>query len=202
MPNRLSTFVALLACVALAGAGCQSYGGSAAAGAATGAGAGAIIGHQSGNQGEGALIGAVLGGLTGLIAHDIKAQKTRDAKQTADAIGYEASQGEVLQLEDAQIQPSNVRPGSRAEATIQYALLGVPNNTSVMEQRIIEQNGQVVAMLSTKNFTRSAGTWVSTLPFDVPRDLAPGEYTLMQIVKTQRSQVSRALTFRVLESMD
>lgn len=199
MPTRLVDHVAILACVALAASGCQSYGGSAAAGAAAGATAGAIIGHQSGNQGEGALIGAVLGGLTGLIVHDVKAQKTKSAQQTADSLGYEATQGEVLQLEDAQIYPKNVRPGNQAEATIQYALLGVGEGTAVMEQRVLEQKGKVVAMLSTKNFTRSAGTWVSTLPFEVPRDLAPGQYTMVQVVKTQRSQVSRAQDFMVLE---
>lgn len=192
---------ALAAALGLAAVGCQTYGEAGALGAALGAGTGAVIGHQSGHAGEGAVIGAVLGGVTGLIAHDVKARRARDAQTTAAQYGYTSAQGEVLQLEDATVYPSVVKAGNMLEATIQYALLGTPaRGVTVTETRSLRRGGEVIADLSSKQFTRTAGTWVSTLPFRVPNDLQPGQYTLVQTVRTAQSQVSRNIAFQVTGS--
>jgi uncharacterized protein YcfJ len=196
--KNVKVCIAAAMIAALAAAGCQTYGESAAAGAATGAAAGAIIGNQSNSQGEGAVIGAVLGGLGGLIAHDVKVNKAEDRSQTAKEYGYDSTQGEVLELEDVQVYPRMVESGNMLEATIQYALLGTPSDgVAVRETRRLKRGGETIADLSTKNFTRTDGTYVSTLPFELPRRLEPGEYTMVQIVQTPQSQIMGSVKFIV-----
>lgn len=199
---RKASTIALagLVIIALTATGCETYSGSAAAGAATGAGAGAIIGHQSGHRGGGAAIGAVLGALTGLIVHDVQVQRQKTAQETVQDYRYESSMGETLQYEDAQIYPRSVKAGNMAEATIQYALLGTGGGTGVQETRALMRDGDVLAELSSKNYTRSDGTWVSTLPFKVPENLPPGEYIMVQTVKTSKSQIRSSTPFEVRAS--
>jgi len=200
--NRKRTAAtALILAASIAVSGCQTYGESGAGGAAGGATAGAIIGHQSGHQGEGAVIGAVLGGLTGLIIHSERTRKTRDSRTTARDYPQESREGEVLELEDAQIYPHAVKRGNMAEATIQYALLGTTGRgAEVLETRCLKKGNEMLAELSSKHFTRSNGTWVSTLPFRVPDTLEPGKYVVIQTVKTSRSQISSSVAFNVTDS--
>jgi hypothetical protein len=195
--RRFATCIALLALVSPSLTGCQTYGESAATGGLLGSALGAIIGHQSGHQGEGAIIGAVLGGMTGLVVHDVQAQQTRGGAETAEEYGYEARQGEVLELEYARVLPSVVARGNMVEATVQYALVTHEHAADVKETRVLRRDGKVVAELSTKHFTRASGSWVTTLPFRVPRDLAPGEYELVQTVRTAESSISSVNTFHV-----
>ncbi len=192
MLGILATGMAVMCCV-----GCQTYGEAGALGAALGAGTGAIIGHQSGHAGEGALIGAALGGLTGLIAHDIKAHKERDATGTATEYEYQPSQGEMLTLENAQALPSTVRRGNMVEASIQYALLGTGGGTRVTESRSLRRGNEVIAEVSSKTFTRDDGTWVSTQQFKIPQNIDPGTYTVVQVVQTAQSRISGSSQFRV-----
>jgi len=187
----------LAVCVVLSAAGCQTYGEAGALGAALGAGTGAIIGHQSGHAGEGAVIGAVLGGLVGLVAHDIKVQKMRSQQETAQAYHYHASEGEVLNFEETGVIPLSVRPGEAIASSIQYALLGTGAGVRVSETRSLLRGEQVMADLSTKNFTRSDGTWVSTQEFRLPANLQPGEYTLLTRVRTNQSAISARAYFMV-----
>ncbi len=178
--------------------GCETYGQAGGLGAGVGALAGGIIGHQSGRALEGAAIGAALGAATGLIAHDIKAKKMRSREETAAAYNYQNAQGEMLTLERAEILPATARPGEMIDSSIQYALLGTGGAIQVSEQRSLLQNGGVVADLSSQSFTREDGTWVSTQPFRVPSDLAPGNYTILTTVRTSRSAISGQASFSVL----
>jgi hypothetical protein len=197
MKNGKSVVCALILCVALSLAGCQSYGGGAGLGAALGAGAGALIGHQSGNALEGAAIGAVVGGLTGLIAHDIKAQKAKNRAQTAEAYEYQPAQGEILGFERAEVMPNTVRPGELFTASIQYALLGTGGGVQVTETRQLVHNGQVIADVSSQGFTRTDGTWVSDQEVRMPGNSKVGEYTLITRVNTAKSSISGRAQFSV-----
>ena len=187
-------------CVAVAGvalivSGCETYGGSAAAGGLLGAGAGAIIGHQSGHAGEGALIGAAVGALAGVVAKDVRVKRARKREETAAQYNYKADQGEMLTLENAQALPSVVKRGNMVEASIQYALLGTGAGTSVKETRTLKKGGDVIATVSSKTFTRDDGTWVSTQQFQVPENLEPGQYTVVQTVQTAQNTISGSATF-------
>lgn len=180
--------------------GCQTRGESAGAGAAIGAIAGAIIGNQSGNQGEGAIIGAIIGGVGGLIVDDIqrtKAKKQASAEETAVVYDYKPSQGESMVFEMSELIPGTVLRGEFATASMQYALLGSGPGKVVTETRVIKQNGEVVSQISSQQFTRNDGTWVSTQDFRIPRNWKPGEYTLEQTVATIQSTVSGTTRFWV-----
>lgn len=190
--------VAVLAAVGLLASGCETATGSAVAGGATGAGIGAIIGNQSGSRTEGALIGGLVGALAGTAVHDYK--KRKSAEETAKDYEYQPAQGEMLRMEDAAVLPSQVRRGNKAEATIQYALLGAgANGTMVRETRSIRQGDRVVSDITSESRSRTDGTWVSTTQFDVPRDMPAGTYTMMQTVETSQSRVSQSSQFTVTE---
>jgi len=202
--QNMKTWMKVLSCalvlsvVALGIVGCQTYGEAAGLGGAIGAGTGAIIGHQSGHTVEGALIGGALGAVTGLIVHDVKVKQARSREQTAQVYNYQPTQGEMLTLERSEVLPPSVRPGEEISGTIQYALLGTGPGVQVGEQRTIMQGERVVADISTQNFTRQDGTWVSTLPFRLPGNIQPGQYSLVTTVRTARSAISGRANFTVL----
>ncbi len=198
------TWMRVLSCtliasvVALGIVGCETYGEAAGLGGAIGAGTGAIIGNQSHNAVAGALIGGALGAVTGLIVHDIKVKQARSREQTAQVYNYQPTQGEMLTLERSEVLPPSVRPGEEISGTIQYALLGTGGGVQVGEQRTIMQGDRTVADISTQNFTRQDGTWVSTLPFRLPGNIQPGQYSVVTTVRTARSAISGRANFTVL----
>ena len=194
--TKLVTYL-LTGCLLLTAAGCQTYGEGAGLGAALGGTAGAIIGHQSGHALEGAAIGAVIGGLGGLIAHDIKARKAKARAETVETYNYQPQQGEMLSYERSEILPNVVRPGEMFTSTVQYALLGAGAGVQVTESRQLLQGDRVIADVSTKNFTRDDGTWVSEQQIRLPNDAASGEYTIVTRVSTAQSSISGRAPFTV-----
>lgn len=181
-------------CIALVLSGCQSYAGSAGLGAALGAGTGALVAHDSK---EGAIAGAIIGGLAGLVAHDIKAKKQRDAQATAQQYGYVPAQGEVLSLETSSALPSVVLPGNMVEGSIQYALLGSGNGgIDVVETRQLMRGDQLVGE-STKTVHRTDGTWASTQQFKLPNNAPAGQYRILQTVQSAKSRITASSSFTV-----
>ena len=190
--------LALVGSLAIITSGCETYGEAAGLGAGVGALAGGIIGHQSGHALEGAVIGAAVGGVTGLIAHDIKARRMRTKAETEATYNYVPAQGEMLTLERSEVLPATLRPGEEAEASIQYALLGTGTGVQVSEQRSLMQGDRMIADVSTHNFNRDDGTWVSAQPIRLPSNLQPGQYTIVTTVRTARSAISSQAQFTVL----
>lgn len=200
MNTRMTVWISLVlaGCLGVVTSGCQTYGEAAGLGAGVGALAGGIIGHQSGHALEGAVIGGLIGGATGLIAHDIKARKMRSKAETEAAYNYVPTQGEMLTLERSEMLPATVRPGEMAEASIQYAILGGGAGIQVSEQRSLMQGDRMIADVSTHNFNREDGTWVSSQPIRLPSNLQPGQYTVVTTVRTARSAISSQAPFTVL----
>ena len=181
--------------------GCQTGAGrSAGLGALIGATAGAIIGGHSGSALGGAAIGAAAGAVAGAVIHDVgepRTRRTRTAEATAVEYHYQPSQGESLVFEDARMLPSVVRRGQTVEASMQYAVLGTGPGQEVTETRLVKRGGELLSQISSKLYTRNDGTWVSLQEFRVPEDWTPGEYTLEQVVSTQRLTVSGVVRFFV-----
>ena len=201
MKRRYIGLISLgLACsVLVMMSGCQTYGEAAGLGAGAGALAGGIIGHQTGRAVEGAIIGGLVGGAAGLIVHDIKARRMRSRAETEAAYAnYTPAQGEMLTLERSEVLPGTARPGEMAEASIQYALLGTGSGVQVSEQRSLMRGDRMIADVSTHNFSRDDGTWVSSQPFRIPSNLEPGAYTIVTTVRTARSAISAQAGFNVL----
>ncbi|MCK5863486.1 MAG: hypothetical protein KAH38_13430 [Candidatus Hydrogenedentes bacterium] len=200
MNKRSALWISLVltVCLGLVTSGCETYGQAGGLGAGLGAVAGGIIGAQSGHALEGAAIGGVIGGVGGLIAHDIKARRMRSKAETETAYNYTPVQGEMLTLERTEVLPATVRPGEMADASIQYALLGAAAGIQVSEQRSLKQGDRMIADISTHNFTRDDGTWVSSQPIRLPSNLNPGQYTIVTTVRTSRSAISSQAQFTVL----
>lgn len=177
--------------------GCQTYGQGGALGAGLGAGAGAAIGATHGKALEGALIGAVAGTAVGLIGHDIKARRAKSQEQTAQEYRYEPTQGEMLTWEQGSVQPRNARPGEMVEASSQYALLGSGGGVQVSESRKLFQGDRMIAEVSTRNFTRTDGTWVSAQNIRLPGNLNPGQYSIRTEITTSKSRISGMAPFFV-----
>jgi hypothetical protein len=195
-----ATFVHLGLAMALlvAMTGCETVGQSAGLGAVLGAGTGAVIGHQSGHALEGAAIGAAVGAATGAIAKDISNKRKASREQTVQQYPtYQPSQGLFVNLEEYGVIPSVVRPGGYIEATLTYALLGTGGSVSVVETRALYNARGKVADLSSNNRTREDGTWLSAQQIKLPNNLAPGQYTLQQIVNVGGNVVSGASGFTV-----
>ncbi len=195
--SKITSYVLCATLIAGLFAGCQTYAGGGTLGAGLGAGAGAAIGSTKGKALEGALIGAVAGAAIGLIGHDIKARRAKSQEQTAQEYRYEPSQGEMLTWEQGQVQPSSARPGTMVEATAQYALLGSGGGVQVSESRKLFQGDRMLAEVSTRNFTRTDGTWVSAQNVRLPGNLAPGQYSIRTEVTTNKSRVSGIAPFFV-----
>ena len=193
---RFASIVLTVAVVAFS-AGCQTSAGAGLGGAALGAGIGAIIGNQSGNQGEGALIGAVIGAAGSLAIHDAKARRSKDGETTAREYGHQPEQGEMLTFEEASIDPEVVHGGDMVEATIQYALLGAKDGVDVRETRELRHEGNVIAQISSKTYSRYNGTWESSQQIRVSRHLKPGRYTIVQTVATEKSTISGVSSFTI-----
>lgn len=187
----------MASCLFLTMAGCQTYGEGAGAGAAVGALAGGIIGNQSGNALEGALIGAAAGALVGVIAHDIKVQRAKNREQTVETYKYQPSQGEVLQIEEYFVTPNAVAPGATITASLQYALIGGSGGTPVTETRRLLRGEKIISDVSSKKFTREDGTWLTTQDINLPDNLQPGQYTLIQKVDTPTQSISGNAEFTV-----
>lgn len=177
--------------------GCQTAGGSAGSGALIGASVGALIGSGSGNAAKGALIGAVVGTATGLIVHDVKSRRSRTAQETVEEYRYVPSMGERMTFESARVSPTPIRRGGQVEASAQYAILGTNGGVQVTETWILRRGQEEISKLSSYKQTRNDGTWVSTLPFRVPDNLAPGDYRIFYTAATSQTSISGSSTLVV-----
>lgn len=200
--KKLLALVALLVVAGFISAGCETMAGSAGTGAGLGAITGGIIGHQQGRGWEGAALGAAVGGMTGMIVHDIRAQRT----QSPEAVQEEyiergewepESQNRILEMRRAAVEPRELRRGQTGRARMEYDVLGM-RGTEIVETREIRRGNQVVGQLSSEAFTRGDGTWESSQPFDVTSDMDPGLYTMVQRVRGGGLDISRSTQFEVV----
>ena len=106
----------------------------------------------------------------------------------------------MLTFERSEVLPPVVRPGEMFTASIQYALLGTGGSVQVTEARQLLQGDRVLADVSTKNFGRPDGTWVSEQSVRLPADAAPGDYTVVTRVSTAQSAISGRAAFRVVSA--
>lgn len=200
MTLRNGLSVITISALALGVTGCKTTGENAGLGALIGAGVGAAIGAGSDEAATGAIIGAVVGAASGAIASDVRktrAEKKRTAEETAEVYSYTPSQGQSLVLEESRIEPNIALPGELVDSSFQYALLGTGPGVEITETRLVKKDGVLMAQISSQNFTRNDGVWVSAQAFRIPEDWARGEYTLEQIAETVQSRILTVSRFTV-----
>ena len=104
-----------------------------AIGAGVGGAGGAVIGGLAGGT-KGAVIGGLLGVLAGGVVGHYVEHQDKDRPAAAAATGYQASQGNLLRLENGQVQPSTARAGETVNLSSTYTILTPSNQTMAIQE--------------------------------------------------------------------
>jgi hypothetical protein len=144
------------------------------------------------------VVGGLLGALAGGAVGQYLDRRDRDRTQAASDVGYNAAQGNLVDVQRVEAQPTTVQPGGSVNLNTTYTVLTPdPNqNVQVQETRQVMYNGQVVANTSG-TFSRANGTFTSTLPITLPSNASKGTYQVTSTVAMGDKQDSASSTFVV-----
>ncbi|MBW1917796.1 MAG: hypothetical protein JRI57_07205 [Deltaproteobacteria bacterium] len=170
----------------------RSAGAGALGGAATGAALGSIIGAATGSAATGAWVGAatgaVAGGLGGYLYAKHRESQVRDSNLAAQQYNYSPARGNILAIEKADVNPTKVKPGGQVDMVMSYTLLTPENQpTPVTVVREIQYGGNRIASPNQNQTTKSNGTYVDQVAFNVPQQATPGTYTVINKVMTDQA---------------
>ena len=167
-----------------------------AIGAGVGGASGAVIGGLAGGT-KGAIIGGLLGVLAGGGIGNYIERQDKDRTAAASATGYQASQGNVLRVENVQVSPNTARASETVNLTSTYTILTPSNQTlSVQETREVRHDGALVAN-PTVNTQRANGTFTSTVPITLPSNAEKGTYDVTTTVAMGDRTARSMTTFTV-----
>lgn len=197
LKKKLLYFVAIVLCISLPLAGCETFGSSAATGAGGGVLLSLIFGGNS--SWENAAIGAVIGALAGVIAHEVKeSRQTKTASETEKQHNeWNPEDGLAIKLENTTITPQLARVNDQVTSRVEYAILGAPSNgvDLVRAFELKDEKGKLL-LGKSKEEKKVDGTWNSEVGFTVADEVKPGNYTLEQVIATKDgSQMQVAKSF-------
>ncbi|MDA8089858.1 MAG: glycine zipper family protein [Desulfobacteraceae bacterium] len=161
-------------------ASCASMSGTEK-GATTGAVAGGVLGAIFGDT-KGAILGAFAGAIIGAVAGNYYDKKMASRAEAAKRYHYTARE-EKIEIDDSLVVPQKTTPGSKVEARVQYTVLA-PSETQklrITETRTLV-SGKERIQLAKREVVRAQGTYLSTMRFTMPKDIATGDYTLITTV--------------------
>jgi len=170
----------------------------AVGGAVIGGVAGGVLGHAVGGR-RGAVAGALLGALAGGIIGNYMDHQDRTAAQTQQAMNYQPAQGTRLQLENAAANPSAIAGGGTVSINATYAVMA-PNYQQeivVQESRQITLNGVKVAEIPDVTVSRTAGTYTSQVPIQLPPNAPKGQYQVLVTVSAAGQFAQGTTSFTV-----
>lgn len=181
----------------------KSAGAGALGGAATGAAIGSIIGAATGSPATGAWVGAATGGVVGLVGGYLYAEHQNRQRanyvQAQQQYNYSPSQGNVVNVSEASVSPSSLRPGQQANLLMTYTILGPQNTpTSVTLYREVRKDGQMVGQPYQTTVTNNPGTYTDQVGYIVPNNAAPGSYTVTNRVVSSYGTAERVSYFTVM----
>jgi hypothetical protein len=165
----------------------------AAVGGAAGAGVGAVVGGIVGG-GKGAAIGAAAGALLGagtgaLIGH-YRDRQVADRETAARQAAYVPAQGTVVMVR-TEVVPVPAKPGDTITANLGVSVL-TPDPAEVVtlvDARSIQKDGQTVIGPAQRQITVSQGSYESTVPIELPKEMPAGQYVLVTVVQTTKNGV-------------
>jgi osmotically inducible lipoprotein OsmB len=167
-----------------------------AIGAGVGGAGGAVIGGLAGGT-KGAVIGGLLGVLAGGVVGNYIERQDKDRTAAASATGYQASQGNLVRVENGQVQPSTARAGETVNLSSTYTILTPSNQTmEVRESREVRHDGALVANPAV-NIQRANGTFTSTVPITLPSNAGKGTYDVTTTVAMGDRTARSMTTFTV-----
>ncbi|MHB8111007.1 MAG: hypothetical protein ACYDHW_13360 [Syntrophorhabdaceae bacterium] len=181
---------------------------------AGGALGGAIIGGLIGGDWKGAGIGAAIGGGIGFayawgkclsLYSTLKSSPAAGYQETAQKIGYNQSQGELVKIQSFTVSPSSIGQGGSVKLRGSYYVMAPPDlkEIKVTETRIVKyfdpsknewtELGQV-----DQQVTAAPGTRVADGNFDIPKDVPEGRYRIAFMVNAEgkSDMVERELNVR------
>ncbi len=162
---------------------------------------GAIIGGLIGGDWKGAGIGAAIGGGIGFayawgkclsLYSTLKSQPVAGYQETAQKVGYQESQGNVVKIQSFTVNPASVSQGGSLKLGGSYYVMAPPDQkeVKVTETRIVKyfdpskkefvDLGQV-----DQEVTAAPGTRVANGNFDIPKDVPEGRYKIAFIVTSE-----------------
>ncbi len=167
----------------------------AGVGAAAGAVLGAVVGHDTKSAVIGGLLGALVGGAVGHYYYD--QNKTRT--ETANQYGYRSSQGPMIRIEGASVEPQTVAPGGKVDMKMTYAVLTPAEATelTIVEKREIHHEGTLVGNPEV-TVVHKGGTYTSNIPLTLPADAKKGLYVVTNSVHSGKisEKIQSAFTVR------
>ncbi len=181
---------------------------------AGGALGGAIIGGLIGGDWKGAGIGAAIGGGIGFayawgkclsLYSTLKSQPAAGYQETAQKVGYNQSQGQVVKIQGFNVNPVSVNQGGSVKLDGSYYVMAPPDRTEikVTETRIVKyfdpsKNEFVDLGQVDQQVTAAPGTRTANGNFDIPKDVPEGRYKIAFIVNAEgkSDMVERELTVR------
>lgn len=159
-----------------------------------GAGIGAIVGGLIKGDWAAAGVGAVVGGAIGFayawgkclsLYSTLKSQPVADYAETAQKTNYDSSQGNIVKIEDFNINPVNVPRGGSAGLSGSYYVMA-PEGTKEMkvtETRTVKyfdpKKNEFVELGSVdQEITAAPGSRKADGKFDIPKDVPQGRYII------------------------
>ena len=162
---------------------------------------GAIIGGLIGGDWKGAGIGAAIGGSIGFayawgkclsLYSTLKSQPAAGYDQTAQQIGYQQSQGDVVKIQSFNVSPSSVSQGGSLKLNGSYYVMTPPDRkeVKVTESRIVKyfdpsKNEFVDLGQVDQEITAAPGTRTADGNFDIPKDVPEGRYKIAFVVSSE-----------------
>lgn len=201
--------VALSAALGLNLQGCQTLNDFAVENPALTCGAGAVFtggavwavcNYGLGGDQAACIIGAVAAAAAdGVVCYwNLKQKLVEDYDQTQKTIGYNPSQGYVVQILDFSATPKVVKPGEQVMINARFALMSPNRNEEINFERTITLPGDKKPRV--QQMTYQPGTWgVEGIPFDVDSSTPDGkvELTLNVAIPGQNKQDRRTLCFNI-----
>ena len=150
-------------------------------GAAIGALVGGVIGALAGGDGKSAAAGALLGAAAGAAIGNYQDRQIASRAEAAKRYALESQPR--LEVESHVNKPTRIGAGAPVESQVGYTVLvpGSASDVKVSESRTLVRGSESYP-LSKRDVVRPQGSHVSTLKFTLPKDLPPGDYTLVTTI--------------------
>jgi len=121
--------------------------------------------------------------------HDEKIRSREDALRKYNDMDMDRRRKRIrLFIEDSLVITEHIKPGSVVEANVQYTLLAPVDtqNVTLTEKRILFNGGHSLE-LDEREVERTQGTFLSTIRFEIPRDMPKGNSVLLTTISDGRS---------------
>ncbi len=123
----------------------------------------------------------------------------RSQLETNRLYGYAYDRGTSVRIESVRAEPRAVRPGQMLRLQLTFLVFAHGQvEVPVEEVREIWTEGRLWES-SAYTMARKGGTYTSSVPVKLPRDVDPGQYKVIFIVRTEESRDVRETVFKVSE---